>query len=418
MKNIFAGAIMGALIPLPVWAAEPQNHEGHAGHDMSTTKNDPVTAYGSGTARIPANESGHHGWNLASGNWDVNAHGFTNLVYTDQSGPRGDDKFYLQSMFMLSGRHDTEWGRIELRSMMSLEPLMSDRGYPNLFATGETAGGQPLVDRQHPHDLFMELSARIDVNLDDGGTSAFLYGGPVGEPALGPSVFMHRASAGLNPEAPITHHWFDSTHISYGVVTSGLANPHWQIEASAFRGGEPDEDRWDIETPKLDSWSVRASWTPNRYWALQASTGRLESPEVTHPGEDEQRTTASVQYNDGNGLSALAAFSNKNALPGRSSTAWLAEINWDLDSHHSLFGRFENVRNGELFPDEDDPRHEESFRISKFQAGYAYRMKLFGPVNLALGGSVSAFAKTDSLDPVYGKNPMGYNLFAKFSLGH
>ena len=167
--------------------------------------------------------------------------------YTNVSGPRGDDKLYATRWLMLSGERRTDWGRIQLKSMMSLEPLMDARGYPNLFATGETAGGQPLVDRQHPHDLFMELAARVDVNIGMDAT-LFLYGGPVGEPALGPSAFMHRASAKLNPEPPITHHWFDSTHITYGVVTS-VWPPQFQLEGSAFRGAEPDEDRWDIETP-------------------------------------------------------------------------------------------------------------------------------------------------------------------------
>ena len=138
------------------------------------------------------------------------AHGYAWGVYTDQTGPRGDDKLYVQSMAMLMAEREFEGGRLQLKAMISAEPLMNNRGYPNLFATGETAGGEPLVDRQHPHDLFMELAARVDVDIAE-GTTAFLYGGPVGEPALGPPAFMHRASARLNPEAPITHHWFDST---------------------------------------------------------------------------------------------------------------------------------------------------------------------------------------------------------------
>jgi hypothetical protein len=375
-------------------------------------------AQGSGTSRLPVNEGAMHGLHLTpGGGWMVMLHGYANTVYTNQGGPRGDDGVYVQSMAMLSGEKDTGWGRIQLKSMLSLEPLMGARGYPNLFATGETAGGQPLVDRQHPHDLFMELSGRVDINVGD-TASVFLYGGPVGEPALGPSAFMHRGSATYNPEAPITHHWFDSTHITYGVVTAGVATRQFQIEASAFRGQEPDERRWNIETPKLDSWSVRATWNPSPNWALQASTGRLKQPEASHPGENEQRTTASVNYANGKGLTAMAAFSAKKRLPGDTSTAFLAEANWDITEHHTLFGRIENVSNDELFPDPLSPLHDQSFRVSKFQAGYAYRMPLSGPLNLALGGTVSAFAKPAALDAAYGKNPMGFTLFAKFSLGH
>ncbi|RXZ66702.1 hypothetical protein ETX26_05590 [Pelagerythrobacter rhizovicinus] len=371
---------------------------------------------GSGTSRLPANEIMRHGAMVDLGSdATLMLHGFVWPVYTDQTGPRGDDKFYVQSMAMATVEKPFEGGKLTLRTMMSLEPAMRHDGYPNLFATGEVAYGEPLVDRQHPHDLFMELAGKVDFDIGE-DTTAFLYGGPVGEPALGPSAFMHRASARYNPEAPITHHWFDSTHITYGVITAGLGGPQWQIEASAFRGREPDEYRWNIESPKLDSWSVRASFAPSPTWLLQASYGQIDEPEELHGGEDEHRTTASVHYNDGRGLSAMAAFSAKNRQPGDTLTAWLGEVNWDITGRHTLFGRVENVKNDELFPDHSDPLHGTPFRVTKFQAGYAYRLPL-GPVNVALGGSISAFAKPDALDPYYGNSPMGYTVFARFSLG-
>lgn len=384
-------------------------------------------ASGSGTSRIPGWDGGHSGLHVGLGeNWMAMAHGYVWGVYTHQSGPRGDDKAYVQSMGMLMAERETGWGRIQFKSMFSLEPLMKNSGYPNLFATGETAGGEPLVDRQHPHDLFMELAARIDINIAN-DTRLFLYGGPVGEPAIGPSAFMHRGSARYNPEAPITHHWFDSSHITYGVATAGIATSRFQLEGSAFTGREPDEKRWNIEKPRFDSWAVRASWSPNANWVVQASTARFKQPEASHIGEDEQRTTASIQYADrrgiggsGGGLSAMLAFSAKNRLPGRTLTAWLAEASYDLGEHHTLFGRIENVRNDELFPDHADPLHDRPFRVTKFQAGYAWRTALDPDerFNLALGGSASAFAKPGALDAAYGKNPMGATVFAKLSLGH
>jgi len=374
-----------------------------------------MSGEGSGTARLPAAGEAMHGLHFSSGEWMFMVHGNVSLQYTDHSGPRGDDKVYATSMAMVTAERPTSFGRIQLRSMMSLEPAMEARGYPNLFATGETAGGEPLVDRQHPHDLFMELAARVDFDIGD-TTRLFVYGGPVGEPALGPSAFMHRPSASYNPEPPITHHWFDSTHITYGVVTLGVATPRFQLEGSAFRGAEPDEYRWDIETPKLDSWSVRATWTPSPSWALQASYGQIKEPEALHPGEDEHRTTVSVHYDNGKGLSAMAAFSNKQRVPGDSLTAWLAEANWNLDRHNTLFGRIENVANDELFHDHDHPLHDQVFRVTKFQAGYARRIPL-GPMELALGGSVATYAKPVALEPYYGSTPWGYSLFARLSLG-
>ena len=389
-----------------------------------------VTSAGSGTSRLPGREGSvggacgglpagsHSGLHLTSGDWMLMAHGYAWGVHTDQSGPRGDNKSYVQSMAMLTAERDTSFGRVKLKTMLSAEPLMKNSGYPNLFATGETNKGEALVDRQHPHDLFMELAVRVDFDIAD-DTRLFLYGGPVGEPALGPSAFMHRGSAKLNPEAPITHHWFDSSHITYGVGTVGLATNKLQVEASIFTGREPDEKRWNIEKPRFDSWSIRSTWNPSTQWALQFSTGRLKTPEfLIHPDENEQRTTASVHYANSQGLSAMLAFSAKDRRSGPTLTAWLAEANWDISDHHTVFGRIENVKNDELFPDERDPRHEIPFRVSKFQLGYAYRMNLSGPLNLALGGTVSAFAKPSALDAAYGKNPMGATVFAKLSLGH
>ncbi|OYW44612.1 MAG: hypothetical protein B7Z08_06000 [Sphingomonadales bacterium 32-68-7] len=373
-------------------------------------------AEGSGTARLPAKDGGHQGVHFdLGGDWNGMAHGFAWGLYTEQTGPRGDAGAYVLSMAMLSAEKRFGWGRLQLRSMISADPLMGQRGYAVLFAAGETAGGQPLVDRQHPHDLFMELAARVDVNLSP-GTTAFLYGGPVGEPAIGPAAFMHRASARLNPEPPITHHWFDSTHITYGVVTAGVASRLWQLEASAFRGEEPDEERWDIDAPRLDSWSVRATLNPSPNWQMQVSHARLEEPETLHPGEDEARTTASVAYTSGTGFAATAAFAAKNRMPGETLTAWLAEASWDVTERHTLFGRFENVANDELFPDHDDPLHDRTFRVSKLIAGYAYTLPL-GPFGLSLGGTAARFFKPSALDAAYGADPMGYTLFAKLTLG-
>lgn len=373
-----------------------------------------VHAEGSGTSLAPGNEGAMQGLHLMAGDWMIMAHGTVSAQYTTVSGPRGDSKAYSTSMAMISGQRDTAWGRIQLRSMLSLEPAMDADGYPNLFATGETAHGVPLVDRQHPHDLFMELAARIDVNLGP-RSRIFLYGGPVAEPALGPIAFMHRGSARYNPEPPITHHWFDSTHITYGVVTAGIATHTLQFEGSAFRGREPDERRWNIETPGLDSWSARVTWTPSPRWAAQASYGRLHQPEATHPGEDERRFTTSLSFADGNGLSATAAFSAKKRVPGATLTAWLGEANWDVDHANTFFGRIENVNNDELFPDHADPLHDVAFRVTKFQIGYARRIPL-GPIELALGGAVSAYAKPAALASAYGQHPHGATLFARFSL--
>ena len=421
--------LLGLLLPASALAQDHSGHDmagmdmaGHemAGHDMAgmdhsgTADAQPSPAEGSGTSRLPAAEAGSMGLHLMSGEWMVMAHGAASAQYSSFSGPRGESMAYATSMAMLMAHRTTEWGKVELKGMFSLEPAMSARGYPSLFTTGETAGGVPLVDRQHPHNAFMELAARVDVNAGPG--SLFLYGGPVGEPALGPSAFMMRGSARYNPDPPISHHWFDSTHITFGVVTGGYATNHWQLEASAFRGAEPGEGRWSIEQPRLDSWSLRATLTPSAHWAFQASYGQLHQPEASHPGEDEHRFTASAHYASA-AFSAMAGFSSKRHVPGATLTAWLGEANWNVSAHDTLFGRVENVNNDELSPDHASPLHDQPFRVTKFQAGYARRIALH-PFELALGASGAAYAKPAALDAAYGRRPLGYTLFVKLLLGH
>ena len=322
----------------------------------------------------------------------------------------------VTSMAMLMGDRDLgENVHLQLRYMGSLEPAMGRRGYPNLFATGETAGGVGLVDRQHPHDFVMELAAKVDVRIGD-DTHLFVYGAPVGEPALGPSAFMHRGSARYQPLSPITHHWFDSTHITYGVVTAGVSAPKLQLEGSAFKGREPDEERWGLDPVRLDSWSVRGTWTPSPHLAMQVSHGRLKEPEALHPGEDENRTTASLHYAR-DGVTTTLAWSRKDRQPGDVLTAWLAEATWEIAPRHAVFGRVENVRNDELFPDHDDPLHDVAFRVTKAEGGYAYRLPIAGPLGVALGGTVAAYAKPAALDAAYGDAPVSWTLFAKVAVG-
>lgn len=381
---------------------------------------DARSGAGSGTSRLPANDR-MPGLHVMTGDWMLMAHGYAWGSWTDQGGPRGGKEAFVQSMAMLEASRPIGAGiDLTLRSMLSADPLMGKSGYPDLFATGETAHGLALVDRQHPHDLFMEMSGRIDVRTGD-GERLFVYAGLPGEPALGPSAFMHRGSARFDPEAPITHHWFDSTHITWGVVTAGYATRGWQIEASAFKGREPDEDRYNIETPKLDSWSVRATWNPSPAWSAEVSYGELHSPEALHPEQNERRLIVSASYS-AHGVDVTAAYSRKDVTGGRVLPAWLVEGTWAITRRHAVFGRFENVRNDELFEREEqlgiaEPLIGEPFRVSKFTAGYAYTLPLGKSFAVALGAAASAYAKSDRLDEAYGRNPHSLTIFAKLMLG-
>ena len=194
------------------------------------------------------------------GDWILMMHGYLAGIYDDQRGNRGDRKFFSENMFMFTGQSDFGWGTLGLRSMVCLEPAtIGCNGYPLLLQTGETCNGKkPLIDRQHPHDMLMELAGVYTLRFSR-ENSLFAYFGYPGEPALGPPAYIHRFSAFFNPEAPITHHWLDSTHIVFGVATLGFVHDWLKIDASIFTGREPNQHRWDFDRPRFDSYSARLS---------------------------------------------------------------------------------------------------------------------------------------------------------------
>jgi len=287
-----------------------------------------------------------------------------------------------------------------------------------LLQTGESGDGvNPLVDRQHPHDLFMELAATYSHRFS-GNSSVFGYVGLPGEPALGPPAFMHRFSAEDNPEAPISHHWLDSTHITFGVVTLGYVIDRVKVEGSVFRGREPDQLRYNIETGKLDSGSVRLSYNPADNWALQVSYGRITSPEQLHPDTDVERTTASVMYSrplgSGNWQTMLAWGRNKPD-DGAAASAYLLESSLATSKTHTFFGRVERAEKNELFLP-GDPLAHETFRVTKVSLGYLYSFPATGHFSAGVGGLVSGYALPSELDPAYGSNPTSYMLFARVKI--
>jgi hypothetical protein len=371
----------------------------------------------SGTAWQPDStpEAGLH---LMAGPWMLMAHGYLDAVYDNQGGPRGNDKGFSASMGMLMAQRPVgEDGTLGLRAMLSLDPLMGANGYPLLFATGETANGrEPLVDRQHPHDLFMELSASYSLKL--GAESAvFLYAGLPGEPALGPAAFMHRFSGMDNPEAPITHHWLDSTHITYGVVTGGYVQGPWKVEASVFKGREPDQHRYDIEGPRLDSVSARLTWNPTPNWSLQTSWGYLKSPEQLTPGIDENRVTASGTYNlpfGDNVWATTFAWGRKMNHPGHTLDGFLLETELVLHDTHTIFARTERVTEDELFA--EGPLAGGLYTVEKISLGYIRDVHLDDHLKLGIGGVVSRYDYPSALDRAYG-DPTSYMIFVRLKLG-
>lgn len=373
----------------------------------------PMSREASGTAWQPESAP-HTGFHTMKGDWHLMAHGFLNLVYDDQDGPRGDHKLFSESMLMGMAVRPLGAGRLGFRAMISAEPwTVGDQGYPLLLQTGETADGRtPLVDRQHPHDLFMELSGTYSHDLGK-DSSVFLYLGLPGEPALGPPAFLHRFSGMENPEAPLGHHWLDSTHVTFGVATLGWVRGGFKLESSAFRGREPDEKRTDIEDPKLDSWSVRASWQPAPDWSFQVSRGHLVSPEQLEPEIDKDRTTASAIYNrplKGGNWQTTLAWGRNASDPGETTDSFLLESAATLTPRHTVFGRFEHQENDEL------SGHGEVFDVGKLSLGYVYDAVLRGPWKAGIGALGSVALIPSELESEYGETPVSWMVFARMRM--
>ena len=296
----------------------------------------------------------HSAIHLMADDWMVMLHGKVSGIADWQSGPRGDNQVFSTSMMMAMASRDLANGdTLGLKAMLSGDPFMGRRGYPLLLASGETADGVThLVDRQHPHDLFMELAASYSHPVSQ-GDSVFLYAGYPGEPALGPSAYMHRVSALDNPMTPIAHHWLDSTHIAFGVVTAGWVHEDWKLEVSQFTGREPDQYRFNFDPARFDSTSLRLSWNPSSNWSLQVSHGWLTSPEGLDPSLDERRFTASATYFnrfDFGSVAATLAFGNKHLTDGTDENAVLIEAEYKPDDAWTLFARGETIESKELLP--------------------------------------------------------------------
>jgi hypothetical protein len=356
------------------------------------------------------------------GKWMFMFHGVAFLNALQQSGPRGYDKVFSTNWFMPMAQRHVGRGELTLRTMLSLEPAtVTKRFYPLLFQQGETAFGKPINDGQHPHDFIMELAALYDLRLGANGLLSF-YAAPVGDPAMGPSAYAHRASASENPVASLGHHLEDSTHIANDVVTTGLTYKKARIEFSGFHGREPDEFRWDINSGAIDSWSSRLTVQPAQNWSAQYSFSHLTSPEELHANEDVQRMTASVMYTRplprGNWASTVVWGRNHVLETGENFNGYLAESTLQFSRRDRVWTRIENVdRTSELLlgKQAEPAGFDETFlaRIQAYTVGYDHDFPLFPGLSTALGGEVTFYGKPDFLTPLYGQHPAGAILFIR-----
>jgi hypothetical protein len=409
-----------------------QNHNvkednmGSMSHSFSLSL--PMNRNGSGTGWLP-DSSPMNGYMMHSGVWMLMFHGTVFLRYTStditQEGSRGFSKWGAPNWFMaMAQRKIGEDGLLNLNLMMSLDRVTEGGdGYPLLFQSGETWEGKPLVDRQHPHDLFSGLSIgytqRFGRNID-----LIAYFGYPGEPALGPVAFMHRVSSSNNPDAPLSHHWQDASHITFGVGTFGIRYSVFKIESSIFTGSEPDEERFGFDKPKFNSYSYRVSVNLYKNLALQFSQGFLESPEALEPDVNITRTTASVihSYNFSNIRNISTTFAwglNKKSSDndhGHNEHSFLLESNLQANKL-AVYGRYEFVQKDaeELNLNTEEFEHDDKFDINALTLGANYRLFQFSNTEVSLGLQGSVYFTPKDLHTVYGKNPLSAQVYLKIN---
>ncbi len=437
--------VIASILGVIFSSALAQEHEHHE-HPTNSSSMMMKSAFGSysmsrdssGTSWQPDGSS-MEGPHWMGEQWTTMLHGSLTGVFDHQSGPRGDDAFFGNNMMGVMTWRNMGWGSIGVRSMISLEPLMiQDPGYPLLLQVGETVDGKThLIDRQHPHDLFMELALHASFNISD-KSSIFAYVGYPGEPAIGPPAFPHRASGMEIPEAAISHHWQDSTHVTFGVGTLGFIWNNLKCESSIFTGREPDQSRWNFDKPKFDSYSFRLSWNLKNTWAFQGSYGKLTSPEQVAPDFDSQRITVSAMNLQTLGRATVATtgvWGRKiNEFPGHTLDSFLLESSLYTPKRHVFMLRFERVEEDELLTETSSnappptsggaigPISGSGYvlgpvvPVHKLTLGYEFNLFTWEHMRWAIGGTGSLMFLDDSLHNAYGDHPTAFMLFTRVAL--
>lgn len=404
MQNLFFAALALSLsAAVPSLAQKPMVP---MSMPSSVDLNDPMSQEASGTAWLPKS-SPMYGKMIMRPNGDMlMLHGSINPRYVDVGSKRGDRRVDAPNWAM--GMYSHPLGpqdQLGLRAMISLDPITEGgSGYPLLFQTGESWHGQPLHDRQHPHDLFSELSATYS-RLIGNGNSAYLYLGYPGEPALGPPTFMHRLIAFDLPDAPIGHHWQDATHITFGVATAGINfGSKFKLESSVFTGREPNEDRYNFDRPRMDSYSGRLSYNPNADNSFQISHGFVRDAEGD--GLNQHRTTASWVYNkplgpDANFTSTLVWGQNNQAGGEGKTNSFLQEADWQ-NGRDTVFARLEQIQKSGHELVLPVALHDQKFNLGAYTVGYVRDLTHGKGIDTGLGFAVTANTKPSALDPFYG----------------
>ena len=384
----------------------------------------PMNRDGSGTSWVP-DETPMYAYMIHGKKWMTMIHGSFFLRYNKQdlfnSGSRGGRKIDAPNWLMaMTQRQIGKNGLFSINTMFSFDPfLVGPGGYPLLYQTGESYKGNKLVDIQHPHDLFAELSVNYTQRVAKDADVSLSFGYP-GEPALGPPVFMHRLSAMNDPDAPLSHHYSDATHITFGTSTLGFRYKDIKLEGSIFTGREPDEYRYNFDAMRFDSYSLRLSYNPSKEWALQVSNGWIHSPESAEPQQNVDRFTASAIYTkmlDDDSFIATTLVYGQNHFSDNHKTlpSVLLESSWQMHKT-AVYGRYEYVRKDadELDLTGTYPLNP-NFTINAFTVGVNRILTTIAKTNLAAGVQSTLNVSPSELKTLYGSTPVGFEVYLRIT---
>jgi hypothetical protein len=412
-----------------------------AQHDMSRMEADTsrslvamsIDRAASGTSWLP-DAAPKRAIHRSLGDWMLMAHGSVFGQYDRQETLHGDTQMGVVDWEVLMAARPVAGGMFTARVMTSLEALaLGRRGYPELLQSGGTDGDARLANRQHPHDLWNELAATYDHNVLS-GVAAFVYGGVVGEPALGPVAYMHRPSSDADPFAPLGHHWQDAAHESFGVITTGVYGARAKLEGSAFNGREPDDYRFnlDYQGARLDSYAARLTVAPSTRVVASAWGGYVFDHDPLDPGTGMQRYGASLltelpAAREGAWSAALVGGINIHHHGSRAhshgtetaksyhiATSTLVETTYELGERATLYGRAEQVQKSADDLGFNGADLMQLFTVRALTLGGTTELAAVRRLSFGVGARGTVNLLPATLEPTYQtRTPLGFSVFLR-----
>ena len=349
--------------------------------------------------------------------WHIAWHGTAFVQYARTFETRGTYQFGSVNRAMVQAGGPAAGGVVRFDFMGSAEPLtLTKRGVPQLLQASFHVDGETITDRAHPSPWIMELAGSYERAWGTDGAVS-VYAAAIGEPALGPPVYLHRASAAANPVVPLGHHLQDDTHSSYGVVSAGVRWQSLHVEASAFNERQPENANtvFYYDGARLDAYAGRATIAAGAGWSVFGSYGYMPEMTAGHSHGAQHRIGAgAIRTSPAWSFSAVYG-ANDPVGSDRPRRALLFEAEHHSSGGGVLFGRAEFVQRtaeelalvGSINAVQD---------VGAVQLGYGWNVLARGRVTTRLGAHATLDVVTPQLEPFYGTGtPLSLGVHAQVS---